>query len=133
MPNLPIRLTFRAEKDDETTRLKNNYNVFCFLKNQVDSNGIPLARGIYWPNIILDDKTVYEMGEINSNDTVIEVEIWIQKKKPIKYSSESKFVKTTKELYVGGGYGSISIIIKEETNAAGQLNRIVQPGWPRIG
>mgnify|MGYP000234602245 FL=1 len=73
------------------------------------------------------------MGEINSNDTVIEVEIWIQKKKPIKYSSESKFVKTTKELYVGGGYGSISIIIKEETNAAGQLNRIVQPGWPRIG
>lgn len=133
---LDVNLTFRVEKDDVITpTLLKKYNVFCFLHNQVDSNGRPLERGIYWPNLILNDKEEYKLGTIDMDDALhpeIEVEIWIDVKKPIKDPSESKVVKISKAIYGTGKYKSVSIKIEEKQNAAGQLNRIVQPGWPRI-
>ena len=132
MANVTIQLSFISEaNNDSTRRLKSKYYVNCFLLNQVDANDQPLKRGLYQPKINLDDGILYPLGQVNENDKVVELEIWIDDKKPISRTSESKIVKIPLSSYKTNKYNTVRILIEEKYNPAGQLMRIVQPGWPK--
>lgn len=119
-----ISLKFRPF-DPTTALLLRGYKVNVFLRNQT------IAQPYFTQDIPVDNTTVIPMGTINDADTVVEVEVWATRNGFPNQPTESKVVQISKAQYETSPEKSVSIKITEQTNPAGQVNRIVQPGWPR--